>query len=438
MFRRAMICMAALMLAACAASASGPVCVSAPGIAVLADEQGRDLIENGRFESVFAVREGELFAAGDRSGYRLFDALGQPVTGETFGMINDAGDCLIFRRGDRFGAMNFSGGTIVEPVWTQLVCDGAGGFLALDGDPLDDQPDEIVHIDGEGEVRRTGVRVAGGLTDLRDGRMPFMASDGRFGAVDAAGACVIPARWRYIGSFSGGVAAAADDGGQGVLDAQGNAVVPMRYDWLDRGDTMIVGLDAESGIDVYAADGSKLLYSLPGAGLQAVLVGEYLAVADAAQTRLYDAGGALLCSASADAAYYPGLGGQFIVSDGAWGEPCQRLLGPDGAEIASGFQRLLPLDGGLYAWMRLPGVKYYSDDLGMLQTSWNYDELRWGLADSAGNRLTDAEYLEIRTLGADRFLLLTADEATLVGAGGAEIRRWPLTADEKSSSETGA
>ncbi len=430
--------MAALMLITCAAFATGPVCVSAPGIAALVDDQGNDLVESGLFERVFAVREGELFAAGDRNGYRLFDAEGRPVTDQTFSMISDAGDCLIFRRGDCFGAMDCSGGTIVEPEWTQLVCDGAGGFLALDSDPLDDRPDEIVHIDGAGDVRRTGVRCAGGLEVFHDGRMPFRASDGRFGAVDPTGACVIPARWRYIGAFIGGVAAAADDGGHGVLDARGNAVVPMRYEWLDRGATMIVGLDAASGIDVYAADGSRLLYSLPGTGLQAALVGDYLAVADAAQSRLYDASGAQLCIASAEAAFYPGVGGQFISSDGVWGEPCQRLMGPDGTEIAAGFQRLLPLCAGRYAWMRLPGVKYYSDDLGRLQTSWNYDGLRWGLADNAGNKLTDAAYLEIRALGADRLLLLTEDEAILADADGAEIRRWPLAAGEGSSSETGA
>ena len=134
MFRRTTICMAALMLITCAAFATGPVCVSAPGIAALVDDQGNDLVESGLFERAFAVREGELFAAGDRNGYRLFDAEGRPVTDQTFSMISDAGDCLIFRRGDCFGAMDCSGGTIVEPEWTQLVCDGAGGFLALDRD----------------------------------------------------------------------------------------------------------------------------------------------------------------------------------------------------------------------------------------------------------------------------------------------------------------
>ena len=438
MFRRIIVWIVTLLAMAGAARASGPFCISEPGFAALVDEQGRELIESGRFETLFTVREGALYAAGDRSGYRLYDADGQPVTDEVYGMIHDAGDCLVFRRGERFGAMDESGAAIVEPAWTQLVSNGIGGFLARDGDPLDDQPDEIIYIDASGEARRTGVFSASGLAEVRDDRMPYMASDGRFGAVDSSGEGVIPAVWRYIGAFSGGVAAAADGNGYGVLDAQGNAVVAMRYDWLDRSEAVIVGLDEEDGIDVYAADGSRLLFSLPGAGLRAALVGACLSVTGTEQARLFDAEGDLLYAASAGAVFYPGTDGQFILADGAWGESCQRILNPDGSETADGFQRLLPLAAGRYAWMLLPGVRYYSADLGGLQTSWNYDDMRWGLADAAGDRLTDAEYLEIRALAEDRLLLLTENEVILADADGAGIRRWALAESEGSNPGAGA
>lgn len=431
MLRRLTAWILALAVLSAEMPAGAAVCVTGPGFAALVDESG-EILANGALEDAFVVREGALYAAGSRGDYRLYDASGAVVCDEVFDMIRDAGDCLIFRRGERFGAMDLGGSVIVAPVWTQLTSNGAGGFLALDGDPLDDGSDGIIFIDADGEIRRSAVSVAGGLTDVSDGRMPYMASDGRWGAVDAEGRGAIAASWRWIGAFSGGVAAAEGESGRGMIDAEGNAVIEAGYSWLDRGETMIAALGAE-GVDVFAPDASALRFSLSGEGLQCALTGPYLSVTSAEWNRLYDAQGALICAADAGSAFYPGLDGQFILAEGAWGEACQRLIDADGTPVSDALQRILPLTGGRYAWLKMPGTAYYSADLGGVQKSWDYGAARWGLMDGEGNILTGAEYVEISVAGADRLLLRTEGEIILSDPNGHAVRRWPATGEAPNS-----
>ena len=60
-------------------------------------------------------------------------------------------------RGGLYGAMDAAGGVVLEPVWTQLASNGEGGFLALDGDPLDERPDEIVAVECKDEAAAKAV-----------------------------------------------------------------------------------------------------------------------------------------------------------------------------------------------------------------------------------------------------------------------------------------
>ena len=432
MIRRIAAWLLALAALGFSARAEGAVCLSAPGFAALVDGAGEDLTNDGPYEAAFPVREGALYAAGSRGEYRLYDASGRRVSGETFAMIRDAGDCLIFRTGGGFGVMNLDGTILLAPAWTQLVSNGAGGYLTLDGDPLDDRPDEILYVDADGAALRTGVSTSVPLSDISDDRMPFAGADGRFGAVDGCGRVTIQPDWRWIGPFSGGLAAAEGEDGRGIIDTAGNTVIEPDYRWLDRGEAMIAAI-SENGIDVYAPDGSALSFTIPGEGLQAALVGPYLSASGGEWARLYGADGALVCELPAGAAFCPGLDGQFVAVDGAWGEACQRLMNADGAEASGRFQRILPLSGGRYAWLDMPGRAYYSADLGGIQKSWDYGAARWGLMDGEGNPLTEAVYLEIAPASGDRLLLRTEGEFILSDLDGRAIRRWPATAAAPSS-----
>lgn len=420
----AILLLAALMGSAHAAQLAPVV---APPVVALVDAQGSEIIPSGTYDALFTVRADELYAAGAPGDYRLLDADGNAVFDRSLAMIHDVGDALVFRRDGLCGAMDGGGSVLVEPAYTQMVSAGAGRFLALDGDPLDEQPDEIILLEMGVAPRRTGIATASGLQAFADGRMPYRAPGGRWGALDADGSVAIAPTWRYISPFRDGLAVAENEFRRGVIDVSGDAVIDPRYTWLERGETLIAARTADGTIDVYAPDGGKLRFSLEGSW-QAQVVGDALAMGNGQETRLYGANGVVIVRASAQAAFYPGLDGQVIVADGAWGEACQRLINPDGSDASGLYQRLMPLCGGRYAFLTMTGATYYSRDLGGLQTSWDYDSVRYGLLDGGGNELTKPVYREIRALE-NGLLLMVSDEAVSVAdLDGNVLTAWPATA----------
>ena len=423
--------LAALMLLG-AAWAEGPLCVNADGFAALVDAAGETLI--GGVEDVFRVREGELYAAGSRGAYRLYDASGNALGEETFAMIDDAGDCLIFRQGGLYGAMDAGGRVVLEPQWTQLVSDGAGGFLALQTDPLDESADAILRVASDGEATPTGAKTSSGLSKLESGLIPVMASNGRFGAINSRGEWVIRPDWRYIGPFEKGRARATGAGGMGLIDTAGNPVVPARYNWLERGQSVVAALDG-SGVDVFSESGEKKLYSVKGENLEAALAGDCLLVKDGESTRLYGKDGALLGTFDADFRCAAGLRGQLIATEGEWGERGTWLMDADGAAASGRFQSVLPLAGERYAFVETPGIEYYSADLDRLQTSWDYDASRVGVMDAKGEVIVPPQEKEIRALGEDRLLMIGDGELHMTDLNGHVLRTWITAGGEAATGE---
>lgn len=423
MLRRAIaVALAALALLG-AAQAEAALCVVAPQRVALTDGQGNELLSGEGVEALFEVRAGALYAAGRKGAYRLYDGTGHLLGKTVFGMIDDAGDALVYRQGGLYGAMDAAGSVLLRPRWTQLVWDGAGGWLALDGDPLDDLPDEVIHLDGSGAARRTGVATASGLAPVEGGRMPYMDGAGRWGAVNAFGEATVDAEWLGVGPFKSGVAIVSGPKGFGLIGADGGVLLEHEWEWMDRSDAMLAAMNGD-GVEVYAPDGSRCLFSIPGAWREAALAGDCLWVSDAAHSRLYGADGALLYEGAPGTTFAAGAGGQVIASDGAWGEACQWLIDPDGSAASGRFQQLLPLGEGRYAWLELDGIEYYSAELEAIQKSWDYTNPRYGLMDGAGNVLLPAQYREIRALGPDRLLLITDEAATLADRDGVAIRTW--------------
>ncbi len=423
---------AVVLLALSGAALGEALCVNASGVAALTDADGGEWLENGRFEEIFTVREGALYAAGRPGNYRLYDDEGQPLGDTPFAMIEDAGDCLVFREKGLYGAMDTAGQVIVAPMWAQLCCDGEGGWLALDSDPLDELPDEIIHLSAYGEETFTGVFTACGLTRISCGRMAFMDSDGRFGAVDAMGEIVIPAEWRYIGEFIAGMAKVAGNEGVGMIDVDGRVVIAPDHVWLERNRELIAVFDGDS-VEVYLTDSGSLAFRLPGPVREVSLVGSALAVAYEDRTCLYDGRGTLLCEGSAQAVFSPGTGGQMIASDGVWGDACQWLVDPDGSPASGRFQQLLALCPGRYAFLKIDGTEYFSTELDSLQKSWDYANMRYGLTDDRGTVLLPAVYREIRAVGDDRLLLISDGEVQLSDSDGVVLKTW-ITAEGEAPS----
>lgn len=433
MLRRTALWLMALCALAMEARAA-TLCVNAPGVVALTDGRGTEIIENGRFESVFAVREGELYAAGQRGAYRLYDNEGNALGQLEFAMIDDTGDALLFRRGGLYGAMSPSGALLIEPVWTQLTPDGLGGWLALDSDPLDEQADEIIHIDGDGTIKKTGVYCAGGLTAVSGGRMPFVDADGLYGFLDADGAIAVEPVWQYIGPYSNGLAKVAGQEGMGMIDGSGRAIIAPSFLWLERSAAMIAAWDG-TNVDIYGPRGGQRRARLTGKVKVLSLVGDCLAVAYDGRTCLYDANGGLIRQDGGAVDYAPGTRGQLIASNGAWGERCQWLVNPDGSRASGMFQQLLPLCAERYAFLEMAGEAYGSEVLGRTQTAWDYANRRYGLMDGRGRILITARYREIRALSSDRLLLIGEDRVQIADRNGVVMKTWITPGSSESSRE---
>lgn len=431
------ICALAMIALLGSAMAEGALCVNAPGLCAFVDRAGNDLVAGVAFDSAFTVREGALYALGDRGAYRLYDAAGNALGERAFSMIHDAGDCLIFRDGEHYGAMDAEGRIVVEAEWTQLTSDGAGGWLALSGDPLDEVADALIHLDAAGEARPTGVMVAIGLQPVRCDRMPYMSQTGKYGAVDGAGNVAVPADWNWIGPYEDGLAVAWGMEGAGLIDTAGREVIPAKYAWLDRVPAMIAAR-ADDRLDVFAPDGSARIFTVAGEGIEVALIGDCLWTVQEDRSALYGPDGTVLAEGDARLRFAPGLRGQLIAMDGEWGEACQWLMDPDGSPASGRFQNILPLCADRYAYLVMDGTTYYSEELGSLQRSWDYDSARYGLIDGSGTVLLAAEYTEIRALGEDRLLLVSDGSVRLTDLNGNVLREWTTAEAEAPSAEAGA
>lgn len=410
------------------------LCVNAPGVVVLTDNRGVEKTENGRFESAFVVREGALYAAGRRGAYSLFDAEGQQLGDAQFSMIDDIGEALLFSSSRLYGAMSPEGEILLEARWTQLTPDGSGGWLALQSDPLDEQADEIIHIDATGAEKQTGVYCIGGLSRISDSRMPFVDPDGHYGAIDAGGAITVSPVWQYMGAYSNGLAKVAGPEGVGLVDISGRTVIAPTLMWLERSAALIAAWDG-TNLDIYGPRGGQRRARLSGKVREIALAGDDLAVTYEERTCLYDANGRLLSQDNGSICYTAGTRGQLIASNGSWGEKCQWLVNPDGSKASGLFQQLLPLCAERYAFLEMQGEAYESEALGRPQIAWNYGDCRYGLMDSRGRILTSARYREIRALNGDRLLLIGDDRVQLADRNGVVMKTWIIPEGAESSRE---
>ena len=427
MFRRVILLTWVMWLViGAAAFAAAPYVVQSEGVVALIDGDGVSILENADIDALFAVRPGALYAAGKVGNYQLYDAVGTRLGDTQFAMIDDAGDALIFRQNGLCGAMDARGNIIVPAEWPQLISNGEGGFLALDGEGM------LYHLDGSVSPAPLGLRLTGGLSAFAEGRMPYTDESGAYGCLDAAGSVAIPASFDWIGGFRDGASIAVSDKQYGLIDRFGDWIVPPRYRWMQRGQGFIAALTESGSLRLLSTDG-KTLRHIRARATQAAVVGEYAALWDEKTAQLYDARGRCVLEAAPDALFFPSEGGQIIVSEGRWDAPEQYLMKSDGSVQEGRYPRITPLLPGRYAFLTMQGVEYYSELLDSLQISWNYSTARWGLMDSRGATLLPAEYLEIRAVGGDRLILRTGDTLIFTDQDGNPLRTWPLTPTRTNS-----
>ena len=426
---RGIAVLAALWLCAAGAAAEALVCVSTEACAALLTAGGAEVVAPGTYSDVYAVIEGERYALGagvdGRTRYALADSSGNLLTEMEYELLAADGEAILFRQDDLYGAMDMDGNALLPAAYTQLVSAGGGAFLALATDPNDDAPDEILRVRAGGEAEPTGVRTAIGLEPLRDGLTPFREPDTElYGYLDAHGETTIPAQFSYAGSFENGVARAASEGKFGAINRDGEWLIRPEYDFLEWGDGIIVGLQGRERCAVFGADNCVERFHVEGANLHAAACGGYALVLDGEALCAYSADGALILRASPTATLSPGAGGQLILSDGDWGAAGTAVVEPSGAVLPRRDQHLLPLSDDRYAFLTMRAASYSSDALGAIRYSVDYDSLRCGMMDGAGREILPAIFLEIRAVGAGRYLAVAADGLILTDADGNELWRW--------------
>lgn len=399
------------------------LCVSAEDCAALLLDDGTELIAPGLYDEIFCLVNGERYAVG-RAGesgmrYALCDASGVLLTDFLYAMLSASDGVILFRQDGLCGALDMSGTEMIPAVYTQLAAAGDGYFFALTGDPNDDAADEILIVSPANEALTTGVRTANGLSMLSSDRMLYRdPRTERYGYLDGQGRVAVEAAFEYAGAFEGGLARASEEGKLGVIDPEGTWRILPKYDFLEFGDGIIVCLEGGETCVVFDAATCEERYRVEGDSIRAATVGSCAIVVDDEEMILYSADGAPLLTLAPDVTVFPGAGDQLLLSDGDWGSECIRIIRPDGTLAQRRDQHLLPLDDARYAFMTMRVAAYYSDALGEIRYSCDYDSMRFGLMDTEGREILPAEYLEIRALGENRYLTIAEDGLRVVDGAG--------------------
>ena len=425
---------ATMLLCAGSALAESGLCVVAGDCAALLDADGTEIIMPGVYADIFCLVDGERYAVGADTDagrrYGLCDGSGALLTEIAYEMLAEMDGTILYRQDGLYGAMDMEGNVLLDAAYTQLVCGENGCFLALTTDPNDDSADLIWLVDpAEEEPLSTGVRTDTGLQRLSENRMPFRSPDTeRYGCLNGAGEVALPESFDYVGEFENGAARASVDGKFGVIDTNGAWRIPADYGFLERGDGIFVGLIGRECCVVFGTESFEERLRLEGVNLRAAAVGSYTVVVDDTGMRIYSADGQLLLEADGSATVSPGAGDQLILSDGDWGAKCVSVVSADGALSERRDQHLLPLDGDRYAFMTMNVAAYYSEALGSIRYSCDYESIRFGMMNAAGEEILPAEFSEIRRLAEGRYLTVTADGLRVVDADGSTL--WSLLSDE--------
>lgn len=421
MIRNRILLLCAALCMASVALAEGPLCVSVDSVAALLAPDGGEIVAPGVYDDIFAVVDGQRYAVGSRSEdgirYALANASGEVLTDAAYAMFSEGDGAVIFAQEGFFGAMSLEGEVLLPAEYTQLAAAGEGRYLAMTTDPFDDDPDDIFLL-ADGEMTFTGVCSAEGLTAFSDGRMPFQDPDSElFGYLAQDGSVAVEAQFETAGRFENGAARASADGKLGLIDTGGRWLIEPEYDYLEVGGSACVGLIGREAFVVFGGDYAES-FRVEGAGLEAALVGECPVLLRDGRMYVYNMKGELILETEQSATLLPGLDGQLILSDGDWGSNSVSLVGRDGVRAERADQHLIPLDGGRYAFVRMNVASYYSEVLEEIRHSVDYDSLRYGMIDSAGNEILPAEYLEIRALGNRRYLTVAEDGLRVTNENG--------------------
>lgn len=411
------ILLALLCLLALSGTAQAAVCVRMDEGALLLDESGREIVPLGACDDIVSLGGG-FFAAETDGLYALMDEKGITKTEAVYSDLRLQNGLLLACRDGLWGMMDAQGNEIGAFEYAQIVNDERGGIWAVKGGGGDLESEELYLLDSSGAeytsglmVRRLADGASGGLAAV------MLPESGLWGYCSPAGEMAIPARYSYAGRFISERAAVVQDGFYGAIDADGDMIVPAEYDFLEISDAgFILGARTGAYVDLLDRDGNAVR-RFEGEENFASAVGSGFILYDGRELLLCDGQGNIIETVDRQGNVFAGLGGQWIISEGAWGENCVRIAGTDVFR-----QNIYPLgmaEGApLYAFMEADFARYVNDMLGEIQLAVDMESARYGVMDAQGVQIIPCEYESIEYLGNDRLLMRDGDYWQMTDSSG--------------------
>lgn len=405
-----------LLMLLLAQSASATVALRMDDGAVLADADGYEIVPFGVYEDIVPLGR-ELYAAVRDEKCALMDADGRLLGDFVFDRLKLTDGLLLGSIGGRQCILNPDGSLRTDAAYGLIVPNGAGGAWAIRGTNGDVASDELLIIAPDGKEKPGGIYVRSMDQASGSGLLAVLPSDASsYIYCDTSGKPAVQSGFDTAGTFENGLAVVSVGGSFGVIDDTGKMVLPADYSFADVSEEgMILGV-GDDGVVLCDADG-KILMDCAGEGYSAAFAGEYIQLYDGEKLQIHAPDGSLLMTLDADAAVYPGIDGQLIISDGAWGEACVYLDGWN-----EQYRNLHPLGhaqgNAVYAFMEVRVARYMNNLLDEVQITADMDTARYGLINSAGEILLPARYLSIDWLKDDRFLVQTEKEWRMTDSKG--------------------
>lgn len=385
-------------------SAHAAVSVRMDGGALLLREDGNEIVPMDVYEDIVALGN-DLFAAQKDGLYLLLDGEGKARTEALYSDLRPAGDMFMACRDGSWGLLDASGAEIGAFAYEIIIMDESGHFWAMKTTGSRLMTEDVFLLDAAGTERNTAVQVGKLSDEAGEGMIAvYLPENALWGYMDAQGAMMIPARYSYAGAFACGRAAVVQDGRWGVIDAGGAWVVSPEYDALEISEAgFILAMQSGEGVYLLDMDGGEIAFH-EGDENFACAVGNGYSLYDGRDLHLCDASGTVLETISRLGSVYAGLNGQWILSDGAWGENCVYLSGTE-----KKWQNIYPLgvagEDALYVCMQVNVARYVSELLGEVQLAADMETARYGVIGADGEERIPCEYEIIEYPGNERLLL---------------------------------
>lgn len=372
--------------------------------ALLLREDGNEIVSLGVYEDIVALGN-DLFAAEKDGLYLLLDGEGKARTEARYSDLCPAGDVFLACRDGLWGLMDVAGTEIGEFAYETVTTDGEGHFWAMQTVGGRISTGDVFLLDAMGGKINATVQI-GELSDTAgDGLIAvYLPETAQWGYMDAQGEMVIPAQYSTAGAFACARAAVVQNGCWGVIDTGGGCIVSPEYDALEISQAgFIIGMQSGIGVYLLNLNGEEIAF-YEGDECFACVVGNGYSLYDGRELYLYDASGTFIESISRLGSVYAGLNGQWILSDGAWGENCVYLSGTE-----KKWQNIYPLgmagEDALYVCMQVNVARYVSELLGEVQLAVDMETARYGVLGADGEARIPCEYETIEYLGNERLLL---------------------------------